>query len=473
MQGDRQRGAQAGKGELMRRALERARGLLELGRPRAALIELHKALSAGGEGASGGGALAEALQLIGLCQLRLGDLQAARQALESAVATDPADAHGHYLLGYAHSESRAAREQPLHSASQAAGPAAGQVGDELTQALACYREALRLAPEQPVYLRALAEGLAACRQFAQALELAHKAVTLGPDRASNHITLGYVASAAGDRQLARRAYQQALELEPNNALAWNNLGCVDLAQGRLLHARERFREALRLDPAGSVAKDNYQLVKPRLRPKELYQDFAALERHLVVEVWETVLFPATPAPPRPPPLGAGGPGTSAPLSPLQLLATYLNPFPQRPPEEPRLHAAALLWATHFRALPALWWRAPSLLTYLGLSASLLRLGPAGAALALSSGAAAVILSRQPVLRRYEIYKRQLAHLQERWQRAYADWLAGAIARHQRDAAIDSLIDEFCCFVEAQREQLTPDPATAPPARAVDELADKP
>ena len=295
-------------------------------------------------------------------------------------------------------------------------------------------------------------------------------MALAPDRASNHITLGYVASSAGDRQLARRAYQQALVLEPNNALAWNNLGCVDLAQGRLLHARERFREALRLDPAGSVAQDNYQLVKPRLRPKEVYQDFAALERHLVVEVWETVLFPATPPPPRTPPLGAGGPGTSAPLSPLQLLTTYLNPFPQRPPEEPRLHAAALLWATHFRALPALWWRVPSLLTYLGLSASLLRLGPAGAAVALSSGAAAVLLSRQPVRRRYEIYKSQLAHLQERWQRAYADWLAGAIARHQRDAAIDSLIDEFCCFVEAQREQLTRDPTLA--TQGEDELAAK-
>lgn len=461
MNGDRQRGAEAGKGDFRRRALERARGLLELGRPRAALIELHKGLSGGGEGASGGGAMAEALQLIGLCQLRLGDLKAARQALESAVATDPADAHGHYLLGYAHSESRAASEPPL---------SADQIGAELTQALACYREALRLAPEQPVYLRALAEGLTACQKFAPALVLAHQAVALGPDRASNHITLGYVASSAGDRQLARRAYQQALVLEPNNALAWNNLGCVDLAQGRLLHARERFREALRLDPAGSVAQDNYQLVKPRLRPKEIYQDFAALERHLVIEVWETVLFAATPAPPRPPP-GAGGPGTSAPLSPLQLLATYLNPFPQRPPEEPRLHAAALLWATHFRALPALWWRAPSLLTYLGLSASLLRLGPAGAALALSSGAAAVLLSRQPVRRRYEIYKRQLAQLQERWQRAYADWLAGATARHQRDAAIDGLIDEFCCFVEAQREKLSDDLATAPGAG--DELASKP
>jgi Flp pilus assembly protein TadD len=462
MDGDRDRDRDAGRagpGDFLRRALERARGLLELGRPRAALGELHKAVAAGGAGGAGGsgGPPAEALQLIGLCHLRLGDLAAARQALESAVASDPADAHGHYLLGYVHSESRAAGSPP-----QAPGPA-DHASAELAQALACYREALRLAPEQPVYLRALAEGLTACRQFAPALELAHKAVALGPDRASNHITLGYVASSAGDRQLARRAYQQALELEPNSALAWNNLGCVDLAQGRLLHARERFREALRLDPAGSVAKDNYELVKPRLRPKEIYQDFAALERHLVIEVWETVLFPDKPVPPPTPPLGKGGPGTSAPLSPRQFLSTYLNPFPHRAREEPRLHAAALLWATHFRALPALWWRAPSLLTYLGLSASLLRLGPAGAALALSSGAAAVLLSRAPLRKRYEIYRQKLAELQPRWQRAYADWLAGSTARHQRDAAIDSLIDEFCCFVEAQRDQLPPQQSPAPRA----------
>ena len=430
-----------GGGDFLRRALERARGLLELGRPRAAQAEIFKALAAGGNASMGmgsGGPMAEALQLVGLCHIRLGELPAARKALESAVASDPSDAHGHYLLGYAHSESRE---------TTSAG------ADGVTQALVCYREALRLRPEQPVYLRALAEALVARKQFTEALEAAHKAVSLGPDRASNHITLGYVASSAGNRTLARQAYQQALVIEPNNALAWNNLGCVDLAQGRVLHARERFREALRLDPVGNVAQDNYKLVKPRQRPKEVYLDFAALERQLVVEVWETVLFTGRAAQPveEPPPV------SSAPLSPLGFLKSYLNPFPKRlKRDDPRLHAAALLWATGWRALPAVWWRAPSVLTWLGVSVGLLRLGPAGVALSLSSGAAAVILSQTAIRKRYEIYKSQLAMLQERWERAYADWLAGTIARHQRDEVVDRLIDEFCRFVEALRERLPTD-----------------
>ena len=442
---ERDRGGGESAGDALRRSLERARGLLELGRPQAALAEVQRALSAGaGAGAGGaaaswgsGGPPAEALQLIGLCLIRLGDPQAARQALRSAVASDPADAHGHYLLGYAYSESRDDSD------------AAQEVPADPERALACYREALRLSPDQPVYLRALAESLAARKQFAEALTLANKAVALAPDRASNHITLGYVASAAGDRDLARRAYKEALALEPNSALAWNNLGCVDLAQGRVLHARERFREALRLDPAGNVAKDNYQLVKPRQRPKEIYHDFAALERQLVVEVWETVLFSSTsplPGPAR----------VSAPLSPLQFLKNYIDPIPRRLQDDPRLHAAAILWATGWRPLAAVWWRAPSLLMFIGVSVSLLRQGPAGAAVALSSGAAAALLSRPAIAKRYDIYKLRLLSLRERWDRLYADWLAGTIARHQRDEAMGRLIDEFCCLVEAQRSPLPPE-----------------
>lgn len=442
-------GSGANPGEAMARALERARGLLELGRPQAALTEVQRALSAAGAHGPGtsGGPPAEALQLIGLCLIRLGDPAAARQALRSAVVSDPNDAHGHYLLGYAYSESREDGD------ASAGAELAAEVAADPALALSCYREALRLSPEQPVYLRALAEALAARKQFAEALALANKAVSLAPDRASNHITLGYVASSSGDRELARRAYQQALVLEPNSALAWNNLGCVDLAQGRVLHARERFREALRLDPAGSVAQDNYRLVSPQKRPLEIFHDFAAFERQLVIEVWQTVLFSSTPA--IPPPARVG-----PPLSPLQFFKNYLSPSPgktitRRLQDDPRLHAAALLWATGWRPLGAVWWRAPSILMYLGVSVSLLRAGPVGAAVALSSGAAAALLSRPAIRRRHDLYKDQLFRLRERWDRHYADWLAGTTARHQRDTAMGHLLDEFCRFVEAQRESLPP------------------
>jgi tetratricopeptide (TPR) repeat protein len=53
--------------------MRRARALLELQRPKAALVEAQRALSLGPTDA-------DALQLLGLCLVRLGDLAGARQA---------------------------------------------------------------------------------------------------------------------------------------------------------------------------------------------------------------------------------------------------------------------------------------------------------------------------------------------------------------------------------------------------------
>jgi Flp pilus assembly protein TadD len=373
----------------------------------------------------------EALQLLGLCQVRLGDLESARRTLREAVAADPRDAHAHYLLGHALVES-----------------------SQLDEAEPCHRAALQLAPDEPVYLRGLAELLAQRRkrpgELVEALELARRAVALGPDRAANHITLGYCASAAKERDLARRSYRKALELEPNNSVAWNNLGCVDLADGHVLLARERFRESLRVDPEGRVARDNLDLVSRRTRPEAAFYDFAGFERQLVIEVWEDVLFSREREARR---RHSASGKVSAPLSPGDFFRNYLNPFPERPPQDdPHLHAAALLFATEFRQLKAVWWRLPQVLAgmsaWLGLSVGLLRLGPAGVAVALLGNASAVLLSRRPLRIRTEHYRGELLQLRGDWQRVYDGWLSGALTRTQRDHAMGALLDGFCRTVEA-------------------------
>jgi tetratricopeptide (TPR) repeat protein len=127
--------------------LQRARALIDLGRPQAALLEVERALAGSFSGANAGGAgglgatsanahRAEALQLHGLCLLHLDRFDEAQKSLGSAIALEPAEAHNHYLLGYCHGECKRRKE-----------------------AEACLREALRLSPEEPVYLRALAELL--------------------------------------------------------------------------------------------------------------------------------------------------------------------------------------------------------------------------------------------------------------------------------------------------------------------------
>lgn len=410
----------ASPSDFARQHLQRARALLDLGREQAALLEAEKALSAAPSSA-------EALQLRGLCLLHLDKSEEALESLRAAVAIEPTEAHCHYLIGYAQNECK------RREAAEAA-----------------YRESLRLSPEEPVYLRAYAELLVELKRHSEALAAAEKAVALGPERASNHITLGFVASSMGDRIRAKACYQQALTIEPNNALAWNNLGCVDLAQGRPVQARQRFRESLRLDPEGRAAKANLKLVENKQRPETIYKDYDAFERQLVVEVWEQVLFHRN-ARAQAVAHAAKTPPVSAPLTPGQLFRHFIRPKALE--DDPRLHAIALIWATEFRTLPILIWRMPQLLVWLGLSVSMLRLGPAGLALALTTNATTYLLGRAPLRRRYESYQRELAQTKARWQALQEEWLEGNIDRRQRDAAIERLLDEFTHTAERLREQL--------------------
>lgn len=413
-------GKPTGGTDFARQHLQRARALLDLGREQAALLETEKALAASPNNA-------EALQLRGLCLLHMDQAEQALKSLQAAIALAPTEAHCHYLVGYAHNE---CKRRP--------------------EAEAAYREALRLSPEEPVYLRAYAELLVDLRRLPDAMDAARKAVELGPERASNHITLGYVSSAMGDRVAAKDCYQHALRLEPNNALAWNNLGCVDLAQGRPIEARQRFRESLRLDPEGKAAKENLKLVDSSQRPGSVYKDYPAFERQLVVEVWDLVLFHRG-ARQQAVAHAARTKPVSEPLSPGQFWRHFIRP--QSIEDDPRLHAIALIWATEFRTLPMLLWRMPQLLLWLGLSVGMLRLGPAGIALALTTNTTTYLLGRRPLRRRYEAYRDELSQTKAQWMKLQDDWLNGVIDRNQRDAAVDRLLDQFAHTAERLRQTL--------------------
>lgn len=382
--------------------MARARALLDLGRARAAAREVQQALAQDP-------GHAEALQLYGLCLLRAGDFADAREALRSAVAAAPTEAHAHYLLGYCERELK-------------------DEGHE-DKAEAGYREALRLQSEEPVYLRALAELLAGRKRFEEALRLSRLAVEVAPERASNHVTLGFVASASGDRALAKRAYEEALRLDPNDAVAWNNLGCVDLAQGRPMQARARFHEALRLNPEGKLAKDNIKLVAPPQRPLGIYREWDAFERQLYTELCDGVLLKA----------GSGEIGGDGKTGPTR----------RRSGRE--VHVLALLLATRGRALGVVARRAPRSLLLMGLgSASMLRLlrgGPVGVAALLGSGAVAYWISRERVAELRQRYDGLLVHTRAEYDRLQGDWLRGALHRRERDQALDVLLDRFCREIE--------------------------
>src|SRR3954452_15065945 len=157
----------------------RARLLLELGRAQEALSEIRRVLASNPTDPEG-------LEIEGLCHLRRRDLPTAIDVLQRAVAAAPGTAHPYYLYGFALREAGRGRE------------AETPLG-----------EALRRCPDEPVYLRALAELKSELGLHAEALALASRATELGPERAANFVTLGFVASAAGDKARARDAYEHA------------------------------------------------------------------------------------------------------------------------------------------------------------------------------------------------------------------------------------------------------------------------
>ncbi|MEO6952717.1 MAG: tetratricopeptide repeat protein [Polyangia bacterium] len=209
---------------------ERIRLLIELGRPKEALRLIYRLR---GQSREQGDEGAEVAELEGLALIRMDDWDAAQRALLDGLRLTPHRAHLHYLKFFA-----------------------DRGKNDLKAAGESLREALRLAAEEPVYLRAHAEHLSEQKAHLPAIEQARLAVHHGPDRAQNHVTLGYVLSSAGDKKAARRSYDKALELDPDDATAWNNLGCLDMEEGNTPGARERFRESLRLYPEGPRALKN-------------------------------------------------------------------------------------------------------------------------------------------------------------------------------------------------------------------------
>ncbi|MSP58823.1 MAG: tetratricopeptide repeat protein [Myxococcales bacterium] len=387
--------------DLREAALRRISALIDLGRIRAARAEVVRCL---GEDPNDPGLL----ELLGLCLIRLGEPSRAADALRSACAAGPDRPHRHYLLGFA-----------CRDAADATG------------ALAGFQEAVRLAPEEPVYLRALAELLAERGLSEQALEVAHLAVAAGPESATNHVTLGYVASSAGLPDLARREYQTAVGLDPNSATAWNNLGCLEMASGDRLGARERFHEALRLDPAAARARKNLGLVSPAARPPPIYDDFDVFLGEALRELRDA---------------GRLGPT-------IRFLALTQA-----------LGAAAVQKAITARA------EAQGAASRIGVAAgaaaatAVIRLLGRGTLVGVGVAAATVgvgwlvTASRVTPLRRR--YAEHIARAKTDWQEARRAWLDGKQSRDGRDRAIDRLLERLAVALDREPIPGKPSPADA-------------
>ena len=112
------------------------------------------------------------------------------------------------------------------------------------EAIAEYREALRL---QPNYLDAicnLANSLATLGQPDEAIGILQTALRVRFDYAPTHTALGQVYYSTGDFETAAACFRRALTISPGYAYAHNNLGVILTKFGKAGEAVAHFRQAL-------------------------------------------------------------------------------------------------------------------------------------------------------------------------------------------------------------------------------------
>jgi tetratricopeptide (TPR) repeat protein len=118
-----------------------------------------------------------------------------------------------------------------------------------TKAEADFKEALRLAPDQPYVLNYLAYSWADQGQnLAEARQMLEKAAALRPNDGSIVDSLGWVLLRQGETEPAVRSLEQAVEISPEDATINGHLGDAYWAAGRKLEAGYQWRRALTLNP---------------------------------------------------------------------------------------------------------------------------------------------------------------------------------------------------------------------------------
>ncbi len=202
---------------------------------------------------------ADAMQLLGVAALQLGQAEKAHQLIQQAIALNPGVATYHCNLG---------------EVCRALG--------RWSEAEHCFREALQLQPDYAEALNNLGLALSAQNRHLEAADYLRRALELLPNLAQAHNNLGVILKELEEIDQAKDCFRRALELDeryvdahcnlsqlllesqeetealthaqramelnPNNAVAHNVLGNVLREIGQREEATQHYREAVRLNP---------------------------------------------------------------------------------------------------------------------------------------------------------------------------------------------------------------------------------
>ena len=137
--------------------------------------------------------------------------------------------------------------------------------EQFDEAIAHYRKALEIKPDNAEAHDNLGIALAGRGQVDEAIAHYRKALEIKPDFAEAHNNLGIALAGRGQLDEAIAQYRKALEIKPDFAEAHHNLGAALAGRGQLDEAIAHYRKALEIKPDYAEAHNNLGIALAGLR----------------------------------------------------------------------------------------------------------------------------------------------------------------------------------------------------------------
>ena len=198
------------------------------------------------------------VRALGLAALHFtrGQNGATRKMLRQQLSGERADSAAYY----------AALRRRWMTVLGSVGDAASETAD-FTRAMAAYRKALEVVPNDPTIL--VNEGLAYTAQQNPTAAMAsfRAALRVNPAQPMAEVNLGIALEQIGDASGAVAAYERSIAVDPTAPLGYLNLGTFYLRQENAVRAIPYFEKALGRDPG--LAVGHFQLALAQLRVENL------------------------------------------------------------------------------------------------------------------------------------------------------------------------------------------------------------